>query len=356
MQQTATKEVDPTAGMTVEQEIEYARENGWNLLLPTTNIGGLSEFHKPVTDKVTLSPDPKENDVYPGTAVDDVPYFRIHAQGLHKLSLCAGIQWDPMQCRRTDDGSDRDYVSYAVLGGIRKADGTMLWVPGNSDIDMEVEEEEIFAGHYKRANTWKKAQDQKDAYVRDATKKDLLYKRKHKLKLVETGAMNRVVRKILALKPQYSKEELLKPFLVIRIVLQPNFSDREFRQRMMDASIQAITGIYGPPATRQLPAPAPGDVIDIPLAEGPTADPEPPPETEPDNAESGGNPSALEVFLSNENVVRIRHIEDLAKKKDVDLKEIVTVAWKDFTDENFTKLFEHLMEQPDPEIDDDIPF
>lgn len=356
MQQTATKEVHKTEGMTVEQEIEYARENGWNLLLPTTNIGGLSEFHKPVTDKVTLSPDPKDKDVYPGTSVENVPHFRIHAQGLHKLSLCAGIQWDPMQCRRTDNGSDRDYVSWAVLGGIRKADGTMLWIPGNYDLDMEVIEEEIFTGHFTRASSWKKDQAQKDAYVRDATKKDLLYKRKHKLALCETGAMNRVVRKILALKPQYSREELLKPFLVIRIVLQPNFNDREFRQRMMDASIQAITGIYGPPATRQLPAPTQqgpyDDVIDLPLTEGPAEEePEgepPPPETEPDE-----EPTELEVFLANENVVRIRHLGELAMRKDVDLKKLVTIEWEKFTDENFTKLFNHLMALPD---DDDIPF
>jgi len=362
MQQTATKQidnqVDPTAGMTVEEEIKHAKKHGWNLLLPTTNIGGLGEFHKPVTDKVTLSPDPNDKDVYPGKAVDGTAMFRIHAQGLHKLSLCAGIQWDPMQCHRTDNGSDRDYVSYAVLGGIRKADGTMLWVPGNSDLDMEVEEEEIFTGHYNRCQNWNKPQDQKDAYVRDATKKDLLYKRKHKLKLAETSAMNRVVRKILALKPQYSKEELLKPFLVIRIVLQPNFSDREFRQRMMDASIQAITGIYGPPATRQLPAPGPAsddDVIELPLAEGPATEEEPeppPPETEPDE-----EPSALELFLDiKEEATKIRYLEDLAKKKQIDLKKIVTMAWSEFKEENYINLFKHLMAQPDPGVEDDIPF
>jgi hypothetical protein len=40
----------------IYHEIEAAKQQGANLLVPSTNIMGLSEWHAPVIEKVILSP------------------------------------------------------------------------------------------------------------------------------------------------------------------------------------------------------------------------------------------------------------------------------------------------------------
>lgn len=353
MRQEATKEQEKGQKKEPEQEkglvvleIEKAKKAGMNLLLPSTHIEGLSEFHHPVIDYVELSPEPKDGDVY---FHSESGKFVPTKQGLMKLAVCAGIMWDPSETKRTDNRQDRDYVSYQAVGGVRKADGTPVWLKAEWDIDFEVLEEELKGQYEKSGKKAKKTGQALQDYVDYCVKRDLLYRRKHKIKLCEAGAMNRVVRALLGLKAGYTQAELKKPFVVARIVFRPDYSDPEIRKIMLQKSMESVTGIYGPVAPDTSASPQNEEsTIDI---EGVV-----PPET-PEGPDAGGldddfnSLSSKEMdFMDADKKVQIDILETLAKRKGYDLKQLkrpVSTFSKDERKGFFNKLME---------MSDDIPF
>jgi hypothetical protein len=331
----------------VSKELEKWKGMGANLLLPSTNIEGLSEFHAPVIDSVYLSANPKDGDVYPASGGDDNNSFRLAAQGIRKLSVCAGIIWHPYECRRLDDRKDRHYVACQAVGGIRKADGQPVWWRGEYDLDFEVIEEELIDQYTAKCKSWNKSDAQKQGYVDSNVRKDLLFKRKHKLKLAETGAMNRVARAILGLKGSYTREELAKPFVMLRIVLRPDFTDKDVRAKLADAAINAMVGIYGPETPieqRQTDLSGLGEVIDIPKEDGP--------EPEPENGHDD-EPSAREVFVALDIDEKAKVVRELATKKRYDVDSLERPPEK-LSERILIQLYDHL----DALLfdDDDIPF
>ena len=89
-------------------QLEVYKKQGANLLMPSTQIEGLSEFHAPVIETVTLSANPNDGDVYPHSDEEDTSKqkFRLTKQALMKLSVCAGIIWSTEHTRRVDDGAN----------------------------------------------------------------------------------------------------------------------------------------------------------------------------------------------------------------------------------------------------------
>jgi hypothetical protein len=253
----------------ITTELETYKKQGCNLLMPSTHIAGLSEFHQPIIETVTLSIDPNMGDVY---AHDDAnasdekgnvnqgKKWRPTKQALMKLSVCAGVIWSPTESRRTDNGASREYIAYRAVGGIKKADGQPVFFSAEYDLDFEVMAEELRTLYEGKAKWLKKGKgkderkatdEEKKEYVDYCVNRDLLQKRKNKLKLCEAGAMNRVLRMLLGLKQTYTTAELAKPFVMARIVFRPDFSDAAVRKQFVDASIKAMTGIYGPQALDQ---------------------------------------------------------------------------------------------------------
>jgi len=237
-----SKEIE-TSGI---KELDVYRKQKANVLVPTTKIAGLSDFHKPVVDEVYLSSNPEDGDVYYDKITKK---WRITKVGLNKLSVVAGIIWHPTECRRTDNRSDRDYVSFQAVGGIRKADGTPVFFKSEFDIDMDVvrdEAHDLYSKKYRDQDWFKKMSEKnQEVYVQDKIRNEIIQKRKHKLKLCESGAMNRVIRSLLGLKSGYTKEELAKPFVMVRIVLQPDYDDKDVRKMLIERSMDAMAGIYG---------------------------------------------------------------------------------------------------------------
>jgi len=356
MQQAATKTKN------IEEQIEAARAAGANLLMPTTNVGGLSEFHAPVIDSVTLSSNPNDGDVYPAKKGDDCDEFRIAAQGLRKLSVCAGIIWHPYECRRVDNRSDRDYVAYQAMGGIRKADGAPVWWKGEYDLDFEIIDEELNEQYRNTCKNWKnKTEENKQAYIESSVRRDMIFKRKHRIKLAETGAMTRVIRSILGLKSAYTKAELANPFVMVRIVLRPDFNDKEVRRRLLDAAIKSMTGLYG--AERpSLPAPEipefdNGDVIDVPVDPPEAYAPGDTPGADTGTKKStSGPPGKLEEFEILDINDKKLYLKELMKRKEYK-ESSLRIKLDLFTHENARHLFVMLIDLPDPvHEDDDIPF
>jgi len=344
----------------LDKQIQQAKDGGANLLLPSTKVHGLSELHAPVLDSVYLSPKPVDGDVYAEGSGSDAK-LRITAQGLRKLSVCAGIVWHPTGCRRMDDRSDRDYVSYQAIGGIRKADGAMVFWKAEYDLDFDVIAEELNDLHSNKCKNWNKTDDEKKAYVYSSVRRDMIFKRKHKIKLAETGAANRIIRAILGLKSSYTKSELSNPFVMLRIVFQPDYSDPEVKRQMTTAAIQAMTGIYGG-QSEPIDIP-PEDIQDIPPDKNTV-------QAEPDMPKKSENQDSPHAGTKKKNFTRTQYddlefndqvfvLQGMATKKGFN----PPMPINEMNEDNRGRLFEHLETMQDAvdfnannNQDTDIPY
>lgn len=350
--------------------IEKAKDEGCNLLLPSQQIEGLSEFHQPIIERVQLSANPEDGDVYAhDNGADGLKKkWRPTKQALMKLSVCAGVIWAVDKSRRIDNGADRNYISYRAVGGVRKADGQPVFFSGDYDMDMEVIEEELRELYAGKAKYLKKGEkpNQRDAtekekaeYIDYCIRRDLLQKRKNKLKLCEAGAMERVLRMLLGIKQAYTTEELSKPFVIMRVVFRPDYNDKEVRARMIDASIKAMTGIYGGDAISQVPKPEAEPIDVTPIDDENGKDPCPPPAEPEPTAEAAPEPEKEEPpsidpevdFANMEASDQSGVIERMAKRKGYNLDDYLTRSKKTTAKELSPKarmeVFNYLRNRPD---------
>ena len=329
-------------------EIERAKKAGMNMLIPSTHIEGMSELHAPVIDYVEISPDPKAGDVY---FHKESGKFVFAKQGLMKISRAAGIMWHPVETRRSDNRADRNYVSYRALGGVRMPDGEIAWIPGEYDMDLEVIEDELQGQYLASGKKKKKSGNELEDYVNYCVKRDLLYKRKHRVKLCETGAMSRVIRSLIVdLKAGYTQKELSFPFVVTRIIFKPDYRDPKTRDIMIQKGIESSMSVYGNDETR-LPLPEPPS-LEIPHDDGSSNDHGAPTIKEPPEEPEADTMSHKKAdFEAADEKGQIDTLKTLAKRKGYDLKQL-TKPLDEFTDDQRGGFFDKLMEMADL----DMPF
>jgi len=355
-------EKEPKEG--IFYELEVAKKEGANLLMPSTHIAGLSEFHAPVVEKVYLSSKLDDGDVYPHSDEDDEAKkkFRLTKQALMKLSVCAGIIWSPTETKRLDNRADRNYCAFAAVGGIKKADGQPVFFKAEFDIDFEVIEEELRALYEKKAKKFKKDASAKERadYVDFCVKRDMLQKRKHKLKLAEAGAMNRVVREILGLKNAYTAAELARPFVMVRIVFKPDYNDKEVKKQLIAAHVQSMTGIYGKQVMDAAVQDAePIDITPIKGDEDQSEDKEPENGKENETETTTEDPQILD-FENGDVHEQVKSLTVLADRKGYDLpaflKRSKIKILAELNAGQRVNLFKNLLNLQDKNTDDDIPF
>lgn len=221
-------------------------------------------------------------------------------------------------------------------------------------MDFEVIEEELREQYAKKGKKSNKTGKELQGYIDYCVKRDLLYKRKHKIKLAEAGAMNRVVRMLLGLKAGYTKQELAKPFVVARIVFKPDYSDPQIRKIMVEQSIKSLTSVYGAEAFGEAQMDSPP--IDI-LSENIDGSGYEPENQDDKTGNAGDEPepdnitNAKADFTASDESSQISTLKILAKRKDYDLKQLKRPLDK-FTEAEREGFFDKLMEMPDS----DIPF
>jgi len=194
--------------------------------------------------------------------------FRIRYEGLLKLANAAGIEWSPVDSGRTDNGSDKLYVSFRAVGLIRKADGKLYPTAASYDIDLELIKEELEEQYRQKADRFKKTGQDREDYIEFAVKRGWIQKRKHKATLAESGARARVIRGVLGLQSQYSnKNDIIgRPFVMVRFVL--DHQNPDIKQAMLSAAKENMSANYGggslPQALPRFESAAVGKVIDVP--------------------------------------------------------------------------------------------
>lgn len=357
---------------TFSAALEKLKKENVNLLMPTIHMEGLSEFHAPVLESVMLNSDPKEGDVYPHDDEEDAAKkkYRPTKQALMKLSVCGGIIWSVEGCKRVDDMSNRNYMCYQAVGGIRKADGSPVFFKAVYDMDFEVLEEDLREQYQKKAKAknkqgeyYRKTDAERAEYVEYCVKRDLLAKRRHAIKLCEAGAMNRVIRELFSLKQAYTSAELAKPFVMARIIFKPDYSAPDVRKAMIDAHVKAMTGIYGDVVERTKQDQVDAAIDVTPVSEDKPDPPEnggaPPPQPPNDQAQEEKPPSAeamLADYQAHERPNKEKMIEILAAKKGYDLaawmERAKLKAVADISPGKMMDLFKHLLSLPDK----DVPF
>src|SRR5712692_9999085 len=265
---------------TIDDQLSAYQRQGDNVLIPRTGIRKISAFHDTVLETVSLTI--ANGDVYPHDESDlaKAKKFRLSKLGLLKLSHAAGIIWRWEDTRRIDTMATPTYVAYQAVGALPQADGTWLPLKASYELDLDVIEAELRELYRKRATEVRQGQKPKtetevQAYVTQHVQQDLLRKRKHKLRLAETGAMLAVIRALLAIKSVYTREELDRPFIVPHVIFSPDVADPEIRRALLASSLRATQDLYGatPPAALTFRGPA----IELPPVMAEEGEEPPPP-------------------------------------------------------------------------------
>ncbi len=295
----------------IQQEVDQERHNGAIIFLPSAIVP--ESFYRPVIEKVWLT----EDDTY-----ESQKKFRIRYEGLLKLANAAGIEWSPVDSGRTDNGSDKLYVSFRAVGLIRKADGKLYPTAASYDLDLELIKEELEDQYQQKADKFKKTGQDRDDYIQFAVKRDWIQKRKHKATLAESGAKARVIRSVLGLQSQYSNQKDItgRPFVMVRFVL--DHQNPDIKQAMLSAARENMSAIYGggslPQALPRFESAVCDDVIDIPHTH--PDEPSTLNETPPD--------SRVIDFENSDTETQVKTLEALAAQKKYDLAGFISRGGK----------------------------
>lgn len=346
----------------LQQELEEYRKRGlYNVLVPTLTIQEISPMHKPVLEVVKINPDTKAGEVY--EMVSGSGDFSMRAVALQKIGYAAGLIWNAKGCGRTDDGTNPNIITYRAEAAVRKEDGTYMPLNAEYMIDLDVIEEETRESYEKKSNTLmadkkkrneKFTEEDRKNYVEKCIKRDMLQKRKFRLQLAQTGAMDRVIRKILGLKGTYKKEELEKPFVVPKIAFNPDVNDPKVRELLLKQGMDATSALFGPESEKGM--------IDFQPAHDQTIDVEATPsETEPTEKEL---PPELAKPAKKEPVIdtaafskldwknQVKYLDGLMTRKGYKPSKLKKPL-DTFNDAERGMFFDHLKDKADVE---DLPF
>ena len=268
----------------IREQLTAEKKKGSTVILPSPIMDIADSFYMPVVELVKL----RNDEIYKAQG-----NYRIHYNGLLRLSHASGFVWHPVATCRTDNGSDKDYCSFRAVGGVRKADGTISPFEAHKDIslsDLEEEFTELYTVKWEKMidlppnQFWKRdGHKTSDTYIPAMVRRDMRQKRKNKLMLVESGAKARVIRFVLGIQGQYSDVKKLSEnnFVVVRYTQNPNHPD--VKAALLQQLHGSMNMIYG--VQQQLPQSIPDDqdVVDVaPEPEIPPTftPPEPLPEVE----------------------------------------------------------------------------
>lgn len=188
-----------------------------------------------------VSPQPSCSSILVGCAVassivlidiDEETYPVNSKLGLDKVALeriasAANMSWHPVLSRRIDKGTDPYYVAWRAVGLVRNFDGS--WAPklGNVALDLRSPDTADAAG---------------------MSEKELRNARKFILRLAESKAMNRAIRR-MGVRTQYTREALEKPFVVMSLVFTGQSDNPEIQkylmERIADKFLSAGDAMYG---------------------------------------------------------------------------------------------------------------
>ncbi len=240
------------------QQIQQFETQRFNILAPRV-IGDLPPFHTPRLEIVQINPDVNGGEIYPLPANK----FGLSKVALDRISQAAGISWLPEQSGRVDDGSDPNAIRYKAVGKVKDLSGIWRVIMGEKEIDLIAVQDELEQTVPEREWIKKLPEDRRPAAIAATVEKEMIQFRKHRLARAQSGAMGRAIRQALALRSQYTLDELKRPFVVPKVVFTPDASDRDVKLYLLAEATGSINELFGGALRPGLPAlPGPADEPD----------------------------------------------------------------------------------------------
>jgi hypothetical protein len=211
------------------QRLQTWRRERYHILTPFAAFSALPAHLGIVPTLVQLddNPDGPSGDVYQDkvfTRGDDVAVAKI---GLSKIAQAAGMS---IRTVRTDNRAIPNYWEVKATVRFIGIDGTPQEVESMEEYDLRETSER----------------------AKQMQPKQLVQQRIKGLRNCEARAINAAIRQY-GIKQKYSREELRKPFVVLRIVHMPDMTDPLVRQQVTERALAGTTALYGPSAAA-LPA------------------------------------------------------------------------------------------------------
>lgn len=334
----------------INTELQEESRKGGHVLAPLT-LQTIPPMHRPVLVTVQIDQNPAHGEVYKQRE----NMLSLSGLAFKKLGDAMGIQWNPDECRRTDDGRDPDYCSYRMCGKVKALDGTWRVILGDKEIRMSVAIEELkeskkrelekgLADPAQAARIRAKYPDPNE-WVEEEVRREALQIKKHMLSRCQTGALCRATKSI-GIRETYTAGELAKPFVFPKLVFSPDPNHPQDRQFLLQQGSGAVHQLYPTAPPSQPSAPTPTAMAALPPAEAPRevvffASPE---------------SQATANIPSKEEVLRAEFKESPPKVQAEMLRDVVTakgwtgkitgevINWKD---EDRAKFLEHLLTLPD---------
>ena len=235
LQRATTSEI--TTPAQYESHLRIWQSEHAHILSPAVSFSDLPPQSALVASKIKLNPDVNGGDVYQDNFFlkgQDVAIAKI---GLSKIAQCAGIS---VETERMDSRTVPSYWEVRATAKWIGFDGTPQSCQGTVEYDLR----------------------DGSARLKGFTASQIEQARKHGLAGAESRAINRAIRQF-GVKQKYTKSELEKPFVVVRVVFRPDMSDPVQRAIVTQQRMQGTTALY-PHGGTPLPPP------DVPFVEGET--------------------------------------------------------------------------------------
>lgn len=223
-----------TISPTIEDVYEHRRD--YNILYPLKGDPDTSPLYRIKPKIWRIDPNPSKGEVFKvrtsrGLIHNLVDGYSLATPVVEELARIAGIMFDPVNSRRTDDSKNTRRVEFQATAALRGLDGTWIIATQTKEFDLDAIEREIrlsleeearrgqlrFGEGKREVCKFGTMECSEEINRRMGAKMNQL--EKDKVAIAETGARNRVIRTLLGVKPSYRKDELRKPFVVFQISL-----------------------------------------------------------------------------------------------------------------------------------------
>jgi len=246
----------------------------YNILSPVLRLDTAAPYLRFRAVEVRLDPDVHRGDCYaaPGTkwtkdrrTGDLLPVLVAPSKpGLLKIASAAGLIIDPrnshritpdacerciemaqatQQAARCGDCASRFDTAYQYIGAVRTDTGWRI-VKASYEWNLDAQRRKLVREGKKKLA---KAQEERRPFDLEEYVDDRLDQiTAERYGLAETKALLRLVRAICHLRQAYSREEMARPFIVVRTELAPDFADPAVRHALAQKAISSGAEIFGP--------------------------------------------------------------------------------------------------------------
>jgi hypothetical protein len=255
-----TDKTDDRTPAVITTPAEYTQslerwQQHYNILTPFTNVSGIAPSFGIIATIVKINPEKAAGEVYDGLPFLKAGEVALAKIGLRKLAECGGIS---THTERTDPRTIQFYWEFRAIATYRGLDGSITTREATFEWDLRDGSD--------RLKGW--------------TPNQITEGRKNGLRNCEARAINAAIRECgCGIKQKYTRAELDRPFLVVRVAFQPDMSDPAVKQAVTLRALEGASTLY-PAQHRDLPAAFSGDVIEATV------------ESEPRHAGSGATPAA----------------------------------------------------------------